>query len=85
MTVVEPWLYELRVHVPISQVWPRSVGGQSGKTHLHVRERTVIGRIKRDKGRSLCGRSGWFEREPDSDRERSDICPRCAEIAARLP
>lgn len=35
--------YELRVHVPISQVWPRSRGVQSGKTHLHVTEWTVIG------------------------------------------
>ena len=73
--------FERRYHVPRSQVWAGSRGGQSGNVHLHVLAPFVAGRIKRLKGQALCGRSGWFEREP-YDFE-TDVCPRCAEIAAR--
>lgn len=76
--------YDLRVHVPRSQVWQGSRGGQKGKTHLHVRAPFNYGRIHRSPGYALCGRSGWFERSPEYDAEREDLCPRCVEIAERV-
>ena len=77
--------FELRYHVPRSQVWAGSRGRQSGNTHLHVRaERFDLGRIHRLKGQPLCGKRGWYERPPEYDSEFRDLCPRCQEIAARL-
>ncbi len=74
--------FEPRYHVPRSQVWEGSRGRQSGNVHLHALEPVTLGRIHREPGRSLCGRDGWYEREPYPT-ETHDICPRCAEIAAR--
>lgn len=83
----------LRYHVPRSQVWAGSRGGQSGRTHLHVARAydavdpeppvQVTARIRRRPGEALCGRRGWYERPPLDDIEREDICPRCADILTR--
>lgn len=68
-------------HVPRSQVWGGSRGRQSGHVHLHATEALIIGRIRRMAGQALCGKRGWYEREPlDSE----SLCPRCAEIRRRL-
>lgn len=86
--------YERLYHVPRSQVWAGSGGRQQGRVHLHVPMSAgeagtavrIVGRIVRAPGGALCGRRGWYERPPDTDRERSDdmLCPRCVEIAARV-
>jgi hypothetical protein len=73
--------FERRYHVPRSQVWQGSRGRQSGNVHLHARKEFISGRIKRRPGQALCGKNGWFEREPYAFEV--DICQRCAEIAAR--
>lgn len=57
-------------HVPRSQVWEGSRGRQTGRVHLHL-----------DGGRSLCGRRGWYEREPIQGEQ---PCSRCATRAERL-
>jgi len=77
--------FELRYHVPRSQVWGGSRGAQRGNVHLHVREDFDQGRIHRRRGDALCGKSGWYERETDTEHERSlaSMCPRCVEIASR--
>jgi hypothetical protein len=56
-------------HVPRSQVWAGSRGRQSGHVHLH-----------RPDGSSLCGRRGWYEREPYPSE--TVVCPRCEKKAA---
>lgn len=73
---------EPRYHVPRSQVWGGSRGGQSGHVHLHVTESVTLGRISRMKGQALCGKRGWYERPPQVG---ETVCPRCKEIAARFP
>lgn len=73
---------ELRYHVPRSQVWAGSRGRASGPVHLHTVEPFDFGRIHRTAGRALCGRDGWYEREP-YETEQDDICPRCSSIAER--
>jgi hypothetical protein len=76
--------FEQRYHVPRSQVWAGSRGRQSGRVHLHVIERFDVGRIHRDAGQALCGRTGWYERAADADDlASSGVCARCADIAAR--
>ena len=75
--------FERRYHVPRSQVWAGSRGRQRGNIHLHVTEPFTAGRIKRAPGQALCGKRGWYER-PVDEYDHSD-CPRCAEIAARVP
>jgi hypothetical protein len=76
---------EARYHVPRSQVWQGSRGRQAGATHLHVLEPVVLGRIRRQAGRALCGKDGWYERPPEFASELADSgrCARCVEIAAR--
>jgi hypothetical protein len=79
---VEPERFDARYHVPRSQVWGGSRGGQRGHVHLHVRENLDVGRIHRKTGQALCGKRGWYERELDRD-EIATACPRCAEIERR--
>lgn len=76
---------ELRYHVPRSQVWEGSRGRQTGGTHLHVMEPFTSGRLRRQKGRALCGKNGWYERPPEfpSEFQPEGRCARCVEIAAR--
>ena len=73
-------LFEARYHVPRSQVWQGSRGGQAGKVHLHVREAFSSGRIHRAPGEALCGRSGWYERPAEGE----ELCARCEEIRDRV-
>lgn len=79
---VEPDRYDVRYHVPRSQAWGGSRGGQSGNAHLHVKEPFSLGRIHRGKGRALCGKRGWYERALE-ELEIATACPRCAEIELR--
>lgn len=72
---------ERRYHIPRSQVFAGSRGGQSGKVHLHVTEQLDHGRLHRRPGQALCGRDAWMDREPQDGEE---TCPRCAEIAERI-
>lgn len=65
-------------HIPRSQVWEGSRGGQKGNVHLHVagHERISLASqrppqtvIQRDAGSTLCGKlRGWMERDPKADR-----------------
>lgn len=75
--------FDARYHVPRSQVWEGSRGGQRGNVHLHVRAEFKLGRIRRKPGEALCGRRSWFPRALHQD-EIATPCPRCAEIAGRL-
>jgi len=75
--------YRKLVHVPRSQVWPRSRGRQFGRTHLHIETYFDLGRIHRKPGQALCGKRGWYERPPEGEREFADLCPRCNDIAER--
>lgn len=79
---VEPDRYDVRLHVPRSQVWGGSRGGQRGNVHLHVKKPFSLGRIHRSTGQALCGKSGWYERKLD-ELEVATACPRCAEIELR--
>jgi hypothetical protein len=74
--------FDLRYHVPRSQVWEGSRGRQVGHVHLHVKEGEAFeaGRIRRVEFRSLCGRNGWYDRDPI---EGETACPRCVEIGSR--
>ena len=72
--------FDRRYHVPRSQVWEGSRGRQAGKVHVHALEAVSIGRIHREPGQALCGRSGWYERLPYPD---EPSCPRCEEILVR--
>lgn len=78
---------ELRYHVPRSQVWGGSRGGQSGNVHLHVTGELVSGRLRRSAGRALCSsRPAWYERELDAgelERLPAGLCPRCVAAAGR--
>jgi hypothetical protein len=71
-----------RYHVPRSQVWAGSRGRASGNVHLHTTEPLEVGRIRRRENQALCGRDGWYEREPYATER--DVCQRCEEIAERL-
>lgn len=71
---------ERRYHVPRSQVWGGSRGGQSGKVHLHVLGDFASGRLIRARGSALCGKNGWYERPPEGETE---LCPACVVIAER--
>jgi hypothetical protein len=72
---------EARYHVPRSQVWQGSRGGQQGKVHLHLLGAGFVsGRLTRAPGASLCGKRGWYERPAEPGEER---CPTCAERAKR--
>lgn len=82
---------ELRYHVPRSQVWEGSRGGQRGKVHIHIigsarlltADASGEGRystITRGDGMALCRRAGWYERPGESGEE---LCPRCADLAER--
>lgn len=78
----EPDRYDVRYHVPRSQVWERSGGHQRGNVHLHVKAAFQLGRIKRVRGQALCGKRGWYERPLDA-LEIATPCRRCAEIEWR--
>jgi hypothetical protein len=77
-------------HIPRSQVWEGSRGGQKGNVHLHVagHERISLASqrpprtmIQRDAGATLCGKlRGWMERDPKPGEQR---CPRCDALANR--
>jgi hypothetical protein len=82
-TGIDLEIFELVYHIPRSQVWEGSRGGQHGNTHLHVRADFDSGRIHRRAGQALCGKDGWMPRPPEYDSEFSDLCPRCVEIANR--
>lgn len=74
--------FDLLYHVPRSQCFPGSRGGQRGLVHLHVKrgEAFEAGRLRRVEGQSLCGRRGWYERP----NEAGEVgCERCAEIGSR--
>jgi hypothetical protein len=87
--------WSVRYHVPRSQVWEGSRGGQSGNVHLHLpiepRERrsltAVNGRrtsIERNSGAPLCNRYGWYDRDPMSAEQGPEHrCPRCVALAER--
>jgi hypothetical protein len=79
---VEPGRYDVRYHVPRSQVWEGSGGRQRGHVHLHAKEDQQIGRLKPTRGQALCGKHGWYER-PLDELEVQTACPRCAEIERR--
>lgn len=84
---------EVRYHVPRSQVWEGSRGGQRGKIHLHIlgppriltADASGEGRysaITRGHGGALCRRVGWYESAPEAGEEDSR-CPRCIDLAER--
>ncbi len=74
-------LFEKRYHVARSQVWEGSRGQQNGNVHLHARQNTVGGRVKRAKGEAICAkRRGWYEREPMSGEL---MCRDCERIVQR--
>jgi hypothetical protein len=81
-----PASFEERYHVPRSQVWEGSGGRQQGNVHLHVLGemktfKAASGRtLVRGDGRALCGKRGWYEREPYDGERR---CPRCEDLAVR--
>jgi hypothetical protein len=74
--------FDSRYHVPRSQVWGGSRGGQSGNVHLYVKagEAFQAGRIRRVGRQSLCGKSAWYDRPP---MDGEALCPRCVEIGTR--
>lgn len=78
---------ELRYHVPRSQVWAGSRGGQSGNVHVHVLEELVSGRLRRRPGQALCTtRPAWWARELEPgelERLPAGFCLRCVELADR--
>lgn len=71
---------EPRYHVPRSQVWEGSRGGQQGNVHFHLLSELDTPRLKRKAGAALCGRRGWYEREPTTGEK---PCPRCLDLAER--
>jgi hypothetical protein len=80
---------EVRYHVPRSQVWPGSRGGQRGYVHLqvlrgpHTFTAANGSRLKRGGGVALCGKmQGWWERAPERD-ETEHRCPRCVDLSER--
>jgi hypothetical protein len=69
-----------RYHVPGSQVYPGSRGGQVGNVHLHVTADMTLGRRKRKKGECLCSkRNGSDERPPQGE---TKMCEECVKVAA---
>lgn len=75
-----------RYHVPRNQCFEGSKGGTKGNVHLHVLEPMHVGRLHREvgDGKSLCGRSPWYHREPEPDQRGTDHrCSRCLSIAER--
>jgi hypothetical protein len=86
----DPTVWTARYHVPRSQVWEGSRGGQSGNVHLHAPaagatlvatggQRTT--RLTRKRYAALCGRPrGWYERPAGAA---EGVCPRCADYATR--
>jgi hypothetical protein len=79
--------FDLRYHVPRSQVWEGSRGRQHGNVHLHVKQGEAFqaGRIHRVQYEALCGRSAWYGRAPEGieGTREDDFCPRCIEIGTR--
>lgn len=80
--------FDLRYHVPRSQVWAGSRGRQVGNVHLHVKrgEAFQADRIRRVQHQALCGRSAWYDREIEGDegQRKGDFCARCVEIGTRV-
>ena len=79
--------FDLRYHVPRSQVWEGSRGSQHGNVHLYVKEGEAFqaGRIRRVQRQTLCGKTAWYPRslEGDEGKHQEDFCPRCIEIGTR--
>jgi hypothetical protein len=79
--------FDLRYHVPRSQVWEGSRGFQRGNVHLRVKrgEAFQAGRIRRVEGQTLCGKVAWYDRVPDSTEAATEaqFCARCIEIGTR--
>lgn len=79
--------FDLRYHVPRSQVWEGSAGKQRGNIHLYVKrgEAFQAGRIRRVQHQTLCGRTAWYDRalEAGEGERAEDFCPRCIEIGTR--
>ena len=73
--------FDAEYHVPRSQVWEGSRGGQSGHVHFYVKagEAFQAGRIRRVERQTLCGKRAWYHRPADGE----TVCPRCMEIATR--
>jgi len=79
--------WQVRYHVPRSQVWGGSRGGQTGAIHLHAPETVTLtakqgrgGTLKVGSGGALCQRIGWYERPVEHE---SDLRVRCAECDRR--
>jgi hypothetical protein len=79
--------WKVRYHVPRSQVWQGSRGGQSGAIHLHATDDITVtakrgrcGSLARRAGAALCGKRGWWERAVEHE---SDLRVRCSECARR--
>ena len=79
--------FDLRYHVPRSQVWEGSRGKQRGNVHLYVKEGEafVAGRIHRVEHQTLCGRRAWYARplQGNEGQREDEFCPRCVEIGTR--
>ena len=73
----------VRYHVPRNQCFAGSRGSQRGKLHLHLSEPLRSGRLHRESGQVLCGRSAWWDRDPEPDEVDWDRCPRCEDLAKR--
>lgn len=64
---------KIMYHVPRSQVWRGSRGGQVGNLHLYVDDS------------ALCGRTAWYPRAPyDDEKVRFKRCSRCVAKAMKL-
>lgn len=74
-----------RYHVPPSQVYAGSRGGQQGHVHLHVMEDVKLGRLSRRAGECLCSKRHASYARPLDVGEGNHFarCERCATIAAR--
>jgi len=79
--------WQVRYHVPRSQVWGGSRGRQTGAIHLHAPETVTLtakqgrgGTLQVGSGGALCKRIGWYERPVEHE---SDLRIRCAECVRR--
>lgn len=79
--------FNLRYHVPRSQVWEGSRGFQRGNVHLHVKQGEAFqaGRIRRVQHQALCGKVAWYDRvaEDAEAATEAQFCARCVEIGTR--
>ncbi len=82
--------FKLVYHVPRSQVWEGSRGGQSGAAHLHAADDVTLsaklgrcGTLHRVARQSLCSKRGWYERSVESERDLRIRCAECVKRAER--